>query len=117
MRFMVVVRDLGMHRLPKKVEVPKSAVKATRLDGSQFEMNLFDPVPADSLNSLEHEVASLPGRAEPAVFLVSEYSAPRLLRAGLAEVADLCRLHLHDERAATQGTTGRCSCWKRKGCT
>jgi type III restriction enzyme len=58
MRFIVVVRDLGMHRLPKKLEVPKSAVKATRLDGSQFEMNLFDPVPADSLNSLEHEVAS-----------------------------------------------------------
>src|SRR2546429_2949151 len=28
------------------------------LDGSQFEMNLFDPVPADSLNSLEREVAS-----------------------------------------------------------
>jgi type III restriction enzyme len=58
MRFIVVVRDLGMHRLPKKLEVPKSAVKATRLNGSQFEMNLFDPVPADSLNSLEHEVAS-----------------------------------------------------------
>lgn len=58
MRFIVVMRDLGMHRLPKKLEVPKSAVKATRLDGGQFEMNLFDPVPADALNSLEHEVAS-----------------------------------------------------------
>ena len=58
MRFIVVVRDLGMHRLPKKLEVPKSAVKATRLDGNQFEMNLFDPVPDDSMNSLEREVAS-----------------------------------------------------------
>ena len=58
MRFMVVVRDLGMHRLPRRLEVPKSAVKATRLSGSQFEMNLFEPVSADSLNSLEHEVAS-----------------------------------------------------------
>lgn len=58
MRFIVVVRDLGMHRLPKKIEVPKSTVKATRLDGSQFEMNLFDPVPVDTLNSLEHKVAS-----------------------------------------------------------
>jgi type III restriction enzyme len=57
-RFMVVTRDLGMHRLPKKLEVAKSAVKATRLDGSQFEMNLFEPVPADALNSLEREVAS-----------------------------------------------------------
>ena len=58
MRFIVVVRDLGMHRVPQKLELPKSVVQATRLDGSQFEMNLFDPVPADSLNSLEHEVAS-----------------------------------------------------------
>ena len=58
MRFMVITRDLGMNRLPRKVDIPKSAVRATRLDGSQFEMNLFDPVPADSLNTLEREVAS-----------------------------------------------------------
>jgi type III restriction enzyme len=58
MRFIVVVHDLGMHRLPAKVLVPKSAVKATRLDGSQFEMNLFDPVPDDVMNSLERQVAS-----------------------------------------------------------
>ncbi|MGA3265470.1 MAG: DEAD/DEAH box helicase family protein [Verrucomicrobiota bacterium] len=58
MRFIVVVRDLGMHRLPKKLQIPKSAVKATRLDGNQFEMSLFDPVPADTMNSLEHKVAS-----------------------------------------------------------
>jgi type III restriction enzyme len=58
MRFIVVMGHLGMHRLPKKLQVPKSAVKATRLDGSQFEMNLFDPVPVDAMNSLEHKVAS-----------------------------------------------------------
>ncbi len=58
MRFIVVLRDLGMHRLPKTLEIPKTLVKATRLDGGQFEMNLFEPVPQDSLNSLEHEVAS-----------------------------------------------------------
>ncbi len=58
LRFIVVVRDLGMHRLPKKMQLPKSAVRATRLDGSQFEMNLFDPVPDDAMNSLEREVAS-----------------------------------------------------------
>jgi len=39
MHFMVVARDLGTNRLPKKLEVAKS-------------------VPADSLNSLEREVAS-----------------------------------------------------------
>ncbi len=58
MRFILVMRDLGMHRLPKKVDVAKSAVKATRLDGSQFEMSLFDTVPNDALNSLERAVAS-----------------------------------------------------------
>ncbi|MGA2222297.1 MAG: DEAD/DEAH box helicase family protein [Verrucomicrobiia bacterium] len=58
MRFMVIARDLGVNRLPKKVEVPKSVVKATRLDGNQFEINLFDPVATDTLNTLEHEVAS-----------------------------------------------------------
>ncbi len=68
MRFMVVAHDLGMHRLPKKLEIPKSVMKATRLDGSQFEMNLFDPVPADSLNSLEREVASFLDEQGPLYF-------------------------------------------------
>jgi type III restriction enzyme len=58
MRFMVVLRDLGgMNRLPSVIEMQK-ATRATRLDGDQFRLNLFDPVPLDSLNSLEHEVAS-----------------------------------------------------------
>ena len=58
MRFMVVLHDLGMNRPPKKVEIQKSATKATRLDGNQFMLNLYDPVPSDALNSLEHKVAS-----------------------------------------------------------
>lgn len=58
MRFMVVLHDLGMNRPPKEVEIQKGLKRATRLDGNQFELNLYDPVPVDMLNSLEHEVAS-----------------------------------------------------------
>jgi type III restriction enzyme len=58
MRFMVVMRDLGMNRAPARIEIPKTVRKATRLNGDQFELNLYDPVPVDTLNSLEHEVAS-----------------------------------------------------------
>lgn len=58
MRFIVVARELGMHRLPKKVTMPKPVERAVRMDGSQLLLNLFDPVPKDDLNELEHEVAS-----------------------------------------------------------
>lgn len=58
MRFMVVLHDLGMNRLPKQIEIQKSAIRATRLDGNQFMLNLYDPVPSDTLNSLEHDVAT-----------------------------------------------------------
>jgi type III restriction enzyme len=58
MRFMVVTHDLGMHRLPKSLKIPAHAPVAPRLNGRQFEMSLFDTVPADSINSLEREVAS-----------------------------------------------------------
>ncbi|MGH9444639.1 MAG: DEAD/DEAH box helicase [Terriglobia bacterium] len=58
MRFMVVLHDLGMNRPPKKMEIPKPVIKATRLDGNQFVLSLYDPVPLDALNSLEHKVAS-----------------------------------------------------------
>jgi hypothetical protein len=56
----VVAHDLGkrMNRLPQRMEVPQSAIKATRTDGNQFEMSLFDLTPDDSMNSLEREVAS-----------------------------------------------------------
>ncbi|HVU27432.1 MAG TPA: DEAD/DEAH box helicase family protein [Verrucomicrobiae bacterium] len=70
MHFMVVAHDLErrMNRLPGKIEIPKSAIKATRLDGSQFEMNLFDPTPEDSMNSLEREVASFLDEQSPLYF-------------------------------------------------
>ncbi len=58
MRFMVVLHDLGMNRPPKEVEIQKQVVKATRLDGNQFELNLYEPVALDTLNSFEREVAS-----------------------------------------------------------
>lgn len=58
MRFMVVLHHLEMNRPPKEIEMQKSAKRATRLDGSQFLLNLYDPMPEDSLNSLEHKVAS-----------------------------------------------------------
>ena len=44
---------------PDHVEMAKSVAKATHLDGSQFEMNLFDPVPADSLNTLQRVASFL----------------------------------------------------------
>ncbi len=70
MHFIVVAHDLGkrMNRLPEKMQIPKSTVKATRLDGSQFEMNLFDPTPDDSMNSLEREVASFLDEQSPLYF-------------------------------------------------
>ena len=55
---MVVMHDLGMNRLPKEIEIQRNAIRATRLDGNQFTLNLYDPVPSDSLNSLERDVAS-----------------------------------------------------------
>ena len=43
MHFMVVTRNLGMNRLPKSMEIRRSAIKATRLDGDPFELNLYHP--------------------------------------------------------------------------
>jgi type III restriction enzyme len=58
MRFMVVAQDLGFNRLPKKIIVPPGEKRATRLDGNQFVLSLFEHVPEDSMNSLEHQFAS-----------------------------------------------------------
>jgi len=58
MRFMVVVHDLEINRVPKKIEVRKTMTKAIRMDNSQFEINLFEPMDADSFNGFEREVAS-----------------------------------------------------------
>jgi hypothetical protein len=98
MRFMVVLNDLGVNRPPEKVDIRKPFVKATRLDGNQFMLNLYDPMAADSLNSLEHEVASFLDEQSTAILLVSEHSPPWLLRAGLAEVPNLCGFHFYHRR-------------------
>jgi type III restriction enzyme len=58
MRFMVVADDLGFNRLPKKIEVAPGEKRATRRDGNQFMLSLFEHVPDDSMNTLEHQVAS-----------------------------------------------------------
>jgi type III restriction enzyme len=47
-----------MNRLPKDIEIQAQVTRATRLDGSQFVLNLFDPVASEALNSLERQVAS-----------------------------------------------------------
>ena len=58
MRFMVVAQDLGFNQLPRKIAVPSGEKRATRLDGNQFVLSLFEHVPEDAMNSLEHQVAS-----------------------------------------------------------
>lgn len=62
MRFMVVMRDLsefGIHtRLPDKKTIVEGERKATRLDGNQYMLSLFDHEPEKAMNELEIEVAS-----------------------------------------------------------
>jgi len=64
LRFMVVTKDLGrehgwINRLPSRLEKKPGEKKATRVDGSQFELDLFAHVPADELGkTLEPEVAT-----------------------------------------------------------
>lgn len=58
MRFMVVTDDFGFNRLPKKKEVRQGVRRATREDGSQLLMNLFEKIPQEEMNELETKVAS-----------------------------------------------------------
>lgn len=58
MRFVLVAEDLGFNRLPEKIEKKVGEKKATRDDGGQFMLSLFDHVPADGLNELEQRVAT-----------------------------------------------------------
>jgi type III restriction enzyme len=58
MRFMVVTDHLGFNRLPDKKEIPPGSRRATREDGSQLVMSLFEHVPVEELNSLESKVAT-----------------------------------------------------------
>lgn len=58
MRFILVTEDLGLNRLPTKLEKKPGEKKATREDGGQFILSLFDHVPADEMNELEQKVAT-----------------------------------------------------------
>ena len=63
MRFIMVGEDLGLkgeipNRLPAKIEKKPGEKKATRTDGDQFMLSLFDHVPADEMNELEQKVAT-----------------------------------------------------------
>ena len=57
MRFLVIAEDLQSHRLPAKIEVPKTK-QANREDGSPYQRNLFDVTTEDDLNQFENKVAT-----------------------------------------------------------
>lgn len=63
MRFILVGDDLGLehglpNRLPKTIVREPGEKKATRDGGDQFELDLFNFVPAEGLNTLEQRVAT-----------------------------------------------------------
>ena len=68
MRFMVVTDDLGFNRLPKIQKSQSGQKKATRVDGNQFLMSLFDFVAEDDMNELENKVATYLDRQERLFF-------------------------------------------------
>lgn len=58
MRFLVVADDLGFNRLPKAVPYSEGVRRATREDGAQYQLSLFDPIPESELNGFENKVAT-----------------------------------------------------------
>jgi len=62
MRFMVVMNDLAemgfQSRLPSERAVREGEKRATRMDGNQYELSLFDHEPEAGMNQLELKVAS-----------------------------------------------------------
>lgn len=68
MRFMVVTDDMGFNRLPKIQKSQSGQKKATRVDGNQFLMSLFDFVAEDDMNELENKVATYLDRQERLFF-------------------------------------------------
>jgi type III restriction enzyme len=65
MRFILVGENLGFNRLPTKLEKKPGERKATREDGGQFVLSLFDHVPADEMNEYEQKVATYLDEQEP----------------------------------------------------
>jgi type III restriction enzyme len=67
MRFMVVTDEFAW-RLPKAVKMPKEEPRANRLNGMQYELSLFDQMPASGFNELERSVATFLDAQEPLYF-------------------------------------------------
>ncbi len=57
MRFMVVTDEFSC-RLPKVLTMADNEPRANRLNGSQYELSLFDQMPASGFNGLEQAVAT-----------------------------------------------------------
>ena len=68
MRFTVVTEDLGFNRLPREHTAQQGQKKATRQDGNQFVLSLFDFVAEDEMNELENKVATYLDRQERLFF-------------------------------------------------
>ena len=67
MRFLVVVDDLELNRLPRTIDATMGK-QANREDGGQYLLNLFDRTNEDELNGLENKVATYLDRQERLFF-------------------------------------------------
>ena len=63
MRFLVVMDDLALNRLPRTIDTTMGK-QANREDGGQYLLNLFDRTNEDELNGLENKVATYLHRQE-----------------------------------------------------
>ena len=67
MRFLVVMDDLKLNRLPRTIDTTMGK-QANREDGGQYLLNLFDRTNEDELNGLENKVATYLDRQERLFF-------------------------------------------------
>ena len=67
MRFLVVMDDLALNRLPRTIDTTMGK-QANREDGGQYLLNLFDRTNEDELNGLENKVATYLDRQERLFF-------------------------------------------------
>ena len=67
MRFLVVMDDLALNRLPRTIDTTMGK-QANREDGGQYVLNLFDRTNEDELNGLENKVTTYLDRQERLFF-------------------------------------------------
>ena len=67
MRFLVVMDDLKLNRLPRTIDTTMGK-QANREDGGQYLLNLFERTHEDELNGLENKVATYLDRQEQLFF-------------------------------------------------